>query len=852
MAAEPGDPRQGAPDGAACRALVDATPDIMVLCSGDGVIRFGNGAVTRVLGYLPGEFVGQPLREFLHPEDVERAVSHLREVLEDRPAGRRPGIYRLRARGGGYRSLEALAENRCDDDAVRGLLVVARDVTDRVAAESARLAVHERRRLAARIARVGVFEWNVQTNELLAEESVRELVRQWPGQQWTGPMEFLDRFVPEDRAGVREALEGAIRGETTCRVLGRMPLADGSLRWVYLYAQRLPGLDPPSPWVFGLIVDMTEQKRAEQEVLRRGELLEMASWGADLGVWTWFPTEGRAIIDERGARLLGLAPGGPERPAAEYNSRVHPDDLPELTRLEDELVAGQRDLFDHAYRVQRDGPEWHWLLDRGRVNERGADGRATRVSGITLDIDEAKRREQELDEQRLRLDLALRAARLGLWDYDARRGELFVDQRYSEITGLQAGLVRANQGALGQRIHEEDRAGLFAVARDFLAGRTRSISVETRLLGEDGRLSWVRIEGFTARQGADGCVERLVGTIADVTERRRMGQLAQVGERVARLGSYEYDVGAERFYWSEGTYRVFDMPDDFVPARGATLGLLAPRSRVTMLEAFQAALAGGREFDFEAEATTARGRRIWVRIIGRVETFQGRTVRIYGIVQDVTERKQLEASLLEAANLEQQKLGRELHDGLGQELTGISLLLQGMAPRVKASDPSLAQPLDRLSALLSSAIASTRRLAHGLAPVSSGRGGLEGALRVLAGQVTAGSGIPVAIEADRGRPLALGEVAGSHLYRIAQEALNNAVRHADPSRIVLRLDTSVERLRLEVEDDGRGMPEPASSEAGMGLRSMRYRAQSLGGALVIGRPPGGGTRVVVTIPWPEA
>ena len=493
MAANPGDPRQGAQQGATFRALVDAAPDLMLLCDHDGVVRFANAAVTRVLGYQPEEVVGRSVYEFFHAWDIEHAAVRVREALEDPQACGPAGIYRLRDKRGAYRSVETLYENRLADPDLRGLILVARDVTDRVTAESARLAAHERRQLAARIARIGVFEWNVQTNELLAEEPVRELVRQWPGQRWTGPMEFVGRFVPEDRPAVRQALDGAIRGETTCRVLGRIVLADSSLRWIYLYAQRLPGLNPPSPWVFGLIVDMTEQKRAEQEVRRRGELLEMASWGADLGVWTWFPTEARAIIDERGARLLGLAPGAPERPAAEYNSRVHPDDLPELTRLEDELVEGKRDLFDYAYRVRRAGPGWHWLLDRGRVYERGADGRATRVSGITLDIDVAKRRELELDDQRLRLDLALRASRLGLWDFDAASAELFVDQRYTDITGLPAELVRHRHTALHEHLHEEDRAQLASAAADCMEGRTRELAFEGRLLHPEGRLSWVRI-----------------------------------------------------------------------------------------------------------------------------------------------------------------------------------------------------------------------------------------------------------------------------------------------------------------------------------------------------------------------
>lgn len=843
--------RAGLPEGA-FHALVEAAPDIVAVFHGDGTIRYVNAATTAVLGYAAAEVIGRKVQDFFHPDDAARAASRFSEVRDDPETEPRMAVYRLRCRDGGYRHLETLALNRLGDAAIDGIFLIARDVTRRSQAESARLAAEERRRLVAEVARIGIWEWNLEDNSLIADEAVRDIVRQDPGQVWAGPREFLERFHPDDRKQLDAAFRSAMTQGGTCQRVARMPLPDGSLRWIYVYAQRLPGADSPSPWMVGLVMDISEQKRAEEELSRHTELLELASWGADLGLWTWFPAEDRNIIDARSIALLGLSGTHSERPTDECNSRVHPDDLATLKRLEQELVRGERERFDFAYRVQRDDETWHWLLDRGRVSERDASGNALRVSGVTIDIDTEKAKERQLEEQRRQLDLALRASRLGLWDYHADTRSLYVDPRYSEITGLVAEDVRADFAALAGKMHEEDEPRLRAMIRDFLSGQSGKISFEGRLLDKEGRLTWIDIQGFAAERNADGAPLRAIGTIADITDRRRIEQLTRMGELVAGSGSYEYDAGAQRFYWSPGTYRVFELPEDFAPHGGAISELLLPGSREQTLEALRALREEGREFDLEAETLTARGRRIWVRIMGRAESFGERVVHYYGIVQDITQRKRLEAALLETANREQQRLGRELHDGLGQQLTGISLLVQGMAEQVKAANPSLSRHYDRLGSLLSSAIRSTRLLAHGLAPVSAGRGGLEEALKLLAEQSTASYGIPITLELTVGQGIPLREQLGNELYRIAQEAVSNAVRHGKASRVTIRLVAGTADMELEVTDDGCGIPDDVSSSEGMGLRSMAYRAQNLHGRLDVGRRSGGGTRVRVSVPLPRS
>jgi len=832
----------------AFRALVEAAPDLVVVLDHDGYVRYANAALTPTLGYHPDEVVGRPVLDFIHPDDLQPARERIQAVLANSPTATDRVVYRLRSREGTYRHLEAVALNRVNDQEIDGIYAIARDVTRREQQESSRLAAEERRRLAAEIARIGIWEWNLETGALEADDAVRQLARQRPDQAWTGPEEFLQRFAEEDQDSLNEAMRAAISGKSTCREVARMPLPDGSTRWLYIYAQRQVAAGGMGPWVFGLIMDVTEQKRAEEEALRRGELLELASRGAGIGMWNWYPQRDFAEMDATSLELHGLPGPHPKRPTTECNSTTHPDDLPELNRLEADLANGLRERFDYAYRARRPEGGWRWLMDRSRVTGRDAQGRVTRVSGITVDIDAEKSRETELAEQRLRLTLALKASRQGLWDFDVEKGEQYVDERYAEITGLDPAWVLRHPTAVNDLIHEQDRPRFMAAASRCISGELEELSFEGRLLAPDGRLKWVAVEGAVVRLKPDGTAARLIGTLSDITQRRRMDQLVRAGELVAASGSYEFDAGADRYFWSQGTYRVFEFPADVVPRRGMIEELLLPSSRAKARQVLRALRDEGREFDIEVEARTAQGRRIWVRIMGRAETFAGRPVRFYGIVQDVTPRKRLESALVDAANREQQRLGRELHDGLGQELAGIAMRVQGLKGQLEAASPLLAEPVERIGGLLSAAIRNTRMLAHGLAPVSAGQGGLEAALQRLADDTTSAYGIPVSVSLDLRRSVSLDDIAGGHLYRICQEALGNAVRHGKPSRVEIGLRSTLDALTLEVLDDGVGIPPPDERQDGMGLQSMSYRAESLHGTLEVLPRASGGTQVTVRVP----
>ena len=249
--------------------------------------------------------------------------------------------------------------------------------------------------------------------------------------------------------------------------------------------------------------------------------------------------------------------------------------------------------------------------------------------------------------------------------------------------------------------------------------------------------------------------------------------------------------------------------------------------------------------------------------------------RIYtGLIRDISERRVLEREVLRIAEAERRRIGQDLHDGLGQQLTAIGLFLRGHARQLDQAECAAAAEAHRLIGLVDEADAQARSLARSLVPVELERNGLEAALGRLAERAVRLYNVKVDAETTGSGPAeasALTADAASNLFWIAQEALSNAAQHGQAEQITVRLVRGKEQLRLRVEDDGIGvetslrrggaleaMPhEPIArpeaqprrdDQRGMGLRIMHYRAHLAGGSLEIRPGAAGGTVVTCTVP----
>ena len=228
-----------------------------------------------------------------------------------------------------------------------------------------------------------------------------------------------------------------------------------------------------------------------------------------------------------------------------------------------------------------------------------------------------------------------------------------------------------------------------------------------------------------------------------------------------------------------------------------------------------------------------------------LETEEG--VLVSSAIRDITERKHLEKTILEISAREQRRIGQDLHDGLGQHLTGIAFMSKVQEQRLAEKGWPEAGEAAKIVNLVNDAIHKTRELARGLLPVLSDEQGLMSALQQWAGEVEDLFGVrcrfqcftPVLIHDD---------TVATHLYYIAREAVNNAIKHGNARQIVIRLAADEHQGALTIQDDGCGIGSFASDHKGMGLHLMNYRARVVGGSLEVQRVPSGGTVVACVFP----
>lgn len=228
---------------------------------------------------------------------------------------------------------------------------------------------------------------------------------------------------------------------------------------------------------------------------------------------------------------------------------------------------------------------------------------------------------------------------------------------------------------------------------------------------------------------------------------------------------------------------------------------------------------------------------------------QDQLVHSRWFVRDITRRLELQSELLQIAERERQRIGRDLHDGLGQQLHGLSYLAALLEKDLQHDASPRAEEVRQLNKHLGEALELTRAIAHGLQPVKPVPEGLALALREFAARMRGVYRLDCRFEC-RAPVLIHRQSAATHLYRIAQEAVNNAIKHGKATRILIQLGASPERIILGIRDNGVGIRQRAENSKGMGLRIMQYRAETVGGSLVVQKLPQRGTEVVCTVRRP--
>ena len=351
--------------------------------------------------------------------------------------------------------------------------------------------------------------------------------------------------------------------------------------------------------------------------------------------------------------------------------------------------------------------------------------------------------------------------------------------------------------------------------------------------------------------------------LLEVESRKQVEQLLRASEERMRLamesgglGTRDVNLENKQEIWSETHFRICGYkPVSGGSAVGEMLDSLIHQDDFErILEARQQARKDRSLYHVEYRLRRADTQKIvWIEVWGRYHYDQmGKAVRFIGICFDISrrkelERKELEREVLEITTKQQQLIGQDLHDGLGQELTGLGLMAQTLAQRMP--EASLESRIaSRLISGLDHAHRIIRELSRGLMATEVDCKGLIPALKELAKSTAELTGISVIVDCPESIEMP-DHTSATHMYRIAQEAVSNALRHGQPRQIRLALHSEPGCLSLNIKDDGIGLLLRAEESQGLGLRIMKYRAGLLGGSLQIGSvEEESGTIVTLTLP----
>ena len=544
---------------------------------------------------------------------------------------------------------------------------------------------------------------------------------------------------------------------------------------------------------------------------------------------------------------------------------THPDDAAESWRAFEAILTGTADRlgFDMRY-LRKDGRVVWAHVAVSRIDDDA--GKVTRLITQVDDITERRAVDQRLRESRARLSAFTNNSPelMCLKDRDGR-------YRFVNAKFLERHAVREEEviGRTDAELFPRQRALALAAHDSDVLASGEAVQFEEH--SRDGGLErFTLVSKFPVFDDA-GKVSGVGVVAGDITDRRLTEQalreqrtLLAEAQKVAGLGSWEWDPDSGRVLWSGELYRIYGVsPESFQPGFESYLERVHPEDRQNSGAMMARALMDGRGFTMQERIVRPGGEVRHLRSHGEVVRNEaGKPIKILGACLDVTEQRHSETALRQAAHdlhgltrrlvqaeeAERRRIAGELHDRVGQTLSALNINLD-----IVLRDGTLAaEARNRLKdsiVLVERTLESTENLMAELRPPLLDEYGLAAALGGHAEEFSRRTGIRVSLEDAAPEAVkALRFEAAMALYRIAQEALNNVLKHARATNVNIELSTLENQVVLAVRDDGAGF-DPAKARGGRwGMTTMRERAETAGGQLSVESAAGQGTCVQVKVP----
>ena len=676
---------------------------------------------------------------------------------------------------------------------------------------------------------------------------------------------ITDFYTDDPRNPNFEELLARMRsGETLPRFLVQTRTPHGP-RWIEVVSSSVRDVDGTLTGFRGISRDVT-QRQAAAEALRESEARYRGLVHSQLELVVRLDLEGCVTFaNEAYLRKFGLRRSDVLGRALFH--LVHPDDVPSVVAAIDDLHHPPHHAVIEIRNLTPDGIRWvSW--EGGAVLDE--EGRPAELQAVGRDVTERRAAEDALRASEARYRGLVESATELVTRFDLQGRLTFVNDSFSLVIGLRGADILGTSPRF--LVHPDDYLEAVTAFEAALRAPYRC-RCETRARTPDGWrwFDW-EISGVRDEQGRVVEVQQ-VGR--DVTARRQaLAALRESEERFrsafedAAIGMAVTTLDGRTIRANAALCEMLGYTEDELKV-SAIEDVVHPEDRV-VLDVDRARLAGGDSRSYRAERRYLRkdGGIIWVHVAASVvRDVNGAPLYLIGQIQDITERhlaeEALRASLVELRRSEEKlrllaqhqvtireeerkRVGFDLHDDVCQELVGVGILIESLRRKLAPMPAETAAEFDRVVRYVGEVVEHLRLLARELRPLLLRDLGLDGSLKSLA----EGMSTPAlrVVTEFRGKIPALDEDTEVTIYRIAQEALGNAVRHAGATRIDVALAVDDGALRLAVRDDGQGFEVGARPAVALGITSMEERAIALGGRLAIRSGHGSGTTVELTCP----
>ena len=711
----------------------------------------------------------------------------------------------------------------------------------------------ERLRLAQDAAHVGSWDWDRATDQISGSKEFSEFYELAPGQS-VAFSEILHRVHPEDRAAVRQASKNLSLNPAGTEVEFRVRHADGSTRWHLAKGALFKGAHGRPDRAFGVSIDITERKEAEAKLRANEELLRTFVTHVPVAV---------AMLD-RDMRYLQVSDCWRQHhslKSTEVLGRSHYEVFPNIPerwkKVHQRCLAGETAREDEDFLVREDNTPM-WLRWEIRPWGAGPDG----LLFFTEDISERKRMERQLRLRSDALESALMAFCIismdGTFAYANRTClEMWGYESLDEIVGKPS------------RAHIEFEAGQEIVREIERCGRCTRELVARR---KDGSRFYAlaSVQKSTDETGAS----IYICTAIDITSRKRAEEALKQGEATIRTlletasqAILAVDSAGHICLANQMSEMMFGYQREEL--LGSPIEMLVPvplhelhkEHRVAFNTAPPNRLIG---IGMDVQGCRKNGSEFPIEVsLSHIQTNDG--LLAVSFITDITERKRAETALrnserqlralagnlLTAQEDERRRIARDLHDDVTQQLAHVSIEIGKLAAAVPDSFKEGQNRLRSLQGRVNNVADEIRHVSHALHPSILEDLGLGAALEVFCEEFARAENIQVFFQGPPEETgLTLGAAAA--LYRVAQESLRNAAKHAHASQIRVLLGKSVRNIRLIVRDDGIGLPaDSGRAHAGLGLVSMKERMRLVKGTLSVVSRQGGGTEVSACVPLEE-